>query len=385
VNGVDVYNAAGGLALAEGETEHAGVDCAASIGASAIGDGPRMSYYLLHTTYLVLFLSVCANQLCLPVPSILFLLSAGALAGTGGLSFTGIVLVAILGCLLGDLVWFEAGRLRGKQVLRLLCALASDPIYCIRRSRTAFAGSGLKVLLIAKFVPGLDGISPPLAGMSGASRWKFLIYDAGGSALWAGTYAGAGYLFAAELDKMAQYITVSANALILVLGVPLLFFFVWKLAQLVRMIVRLQHLYITPEELKARLDGGEKTVLIDLLRFDEDDPEDLMAIPGALRADPEAVRYRTRLVVPEGIDLVLYCGSKNSFVSARAAAHLRKRGVGQIRVLTGGLTAWKEHGFPLGNVITDLAERIAAMQQLGVEGIPPPRSAPPAEVGPASD
>jgi len=49
------------------------------------------------------------------------------------------------------------------------------------------------------------------------------------------------------------------------------------------------------------------------------------------------------------------------------------------------LTAWKEHGFPLGNVITDLAERIAAMQQLGVEGIPPPRSAPPAEVGPASD
>ncbi|MGA2252951.1 DedA family protein, partial [Terracidiphilus sp.] len=84
-----------------------------------------MSFYLLHTTYLILFLFVFARQLCLPVPAVLFLLSGGALAGTGRLSFVGILLVAVLGCLLGDLVWFEAGRLHGMRVLRLLCALAS--------------------------------------------------------------------------------------------------------------------------------------------------------------------------------------------------------------------------------------------------------------------
>lgn len=50
---------------------------------------------------------------------------------------------------------------------------------------------------------------------------------------------------------------------------------------------------------QARLDAGENVVLIDLLRF-EDDPQDLMAIPGALRADPGKVRHRTRIVMPEG-------------------------------------------------------------------------------------
>jgi hypothetical protein len=112
-----------------------------------------MNHYLLHTTYPVVFLSVFARRLCLPVPAILFLLSGGALAGTGHLSFCGIQLVAVCGCLLGDLVWFEAERLHGKRVLRLPCALALDQSCCIRRARTAFAKRGLRILLIAQFIP----------------------------------------------------------------------------------------------------------------------------------------------------------------------------------------------------------------------------------------
>ena len=65
-----------------------------------------MSYYLIHTTYLILFVAVLARQICLPVPALLFLLSGGALAGAGKLNFGGILLVAVLGCLLADLVWF---------------------------------------------------------------------------------------------------------------------------------------------------------------------------------------------------------------------------------------------------------------------------------------
>jgi membrane protein DedA with SNARE-associated domain len=285
-----------------------------------------MNYYLLHTTYPILLLSVFARQLCLPVPAFLFLLSGGALAGTGRLSFTGILLVAIIGCLLGDLVWFEAGRLRGKRVLKLLCAFAADPSYCIRRSRTTFAERGLRVLLFAKFVPGLDGIMPPLAGMSGTPRTQFLVFDAGGSALWAGVYIGAGFFCAAELDKVAGYISTFADALVLILGIPLVFFFVDKLIRLLKMIRELRPLHITPTELKARMDAGARIGVLDLLRF-EDDPESSCAIPGAVRADPSRMRHKTRTVVPKGVDLVLYCNSKNDFVTARVAASMRKTGV----------------------------------------------------------
>ncbi len=156
-----------------------------------IGSGKNVSYYLIHTTYLVLFVAVLARQLCLPIPAILFLLSGGALAASGKLSYVGITLAAVLGCVLADLVWFEAGRLRGKRVLRLLCALAPDPSYCIRNSKATFAKKGVRALVIAKFIPGLDGICPPLAGMSGASRVDFILYDAVGSALWARPRPGA--------------------------------------------------------------------------------------------------------------------------------------------------------------------------------------------------
>jgi rhodanese-related sulfurtransferase len=254
------------------------------------------------------------------------------------------------------------------------------PSYCIRRSRTAIAQKGLAVLLIAKLVPSLDGITPPLAGMSGMRRLKFLLYDAG-STFWAGAFIGAGFLFAAELDKVAQYTSVFADALILVFGVPLLFFLVGRLMQLIRMIRLLRLLYITPEELKERLDAGHKVWLVDLLRFG-DDPEDSTAIPGAVRADPKKMRRKTRVVVPQDVDLVLYRGSKNSFVSAHVAAAMRKKGIRRIRVLEGGLAAWKSRGFPLGS---EVAEPYAEMNRLGmIEMFPPPRGPMPAKSADAS-
>ena len=324
-----------------------------------------MNYYLIHTTYPILFVSVFARQLCLPVPAILFLLAGGAVASSGQLSFTGVTLVAIVGCVLADLVWFEAGRRCGKRVLRLLCALATDPSYCIRRARTVFASKGLPVLLIAKFVPGLDGICPPMAGVAGASRIAFVTYDAGGSALWAGAYIVCGFAFAKELDRVAQFTSVAANALILIFGVPLLVLFVWKVIQLLRMIRLLRPLHITPEVLKSRLDAEERLGILDLLRFEED-PDGIAVIPGAVRLDPRELRRKKRIIVPDGLDLVLYCSSKNSYVSARVAVAMRRHGIQRVHVLSGGLAAWKACGFPLSSVIADPQ---AELSRLGIKVI----------------
>ncbi len=322
-----------------------------------------MNYYLLHITYPILFLSVFGRQLCLPVPALLFLLSAGAMAGAGKLGFFGILTVAVLGCLLADLVWYEAGRRRGRRVLRMLCALAPDPSKCIRNSKSTFAARGLPALLIAKFVPGLDAIAPPLAGMAETSRLSFLLYDAGGSVLWAGAYISGGFIFAKELDKVVRYTSLFANTLLLVLGVPLMFFFVWKLLRLLHMIRQLEPLYITPERLKERLDSGERIGVLDLLRF-EDDPEGLGVIPGAVRVKPGNMQRGEIVRVPEDVDLVLYCGSRNSFVSARVAAAMRRKGIRRIRVLDGGLDAWKAMGYPLSHKFADKEAEIA---RLGIE------------------
>src|SRR5579884_2541629 len=83
-------------------------------------------------TYPGVLLAVFANQLCLPVPSILCLMAAGALSAHGRMSAAIIVLLAVLGCLAADGIWFWLGRQWGSNALRLFCRFSADPRKCSR-------------------------------------------------------------------------------------------------------------------------------------------------------------------------------------------------------------------------------------------------------------
>lgn len=185
--------------------------------------------------------------------------------------------------------------------------------------------------------------------------------------LWAGAYITCGFVFAQQLDRVAQYTSTLANFLVVVFGIPLLVLFVWKLAPLVRMIRLLRVNQITPDLLKERLDSGQKLGIVDLLRFEED-PQGVLGIPGAVRLDPLDIRRRRRIVMPADVDLVLYCRSKNSFVSARVAAVMRKHGIHRVHILLGGLAAWQSAGFPLSR---EFADAEAELERLGIEAFPP--------------
>jgi membrane protein DedA with SNARE-associated domain len=152
---------------------------------------PHM-HNLVRITYPFLWVAVFARQLCLPVPAIFFLMTAGALAGRGELRIGIILAVSTLGCLAADLVWFQAGRRWGTRIIRLLCSLSGDPRYCAQRARNSFDRWGLPSVMVVKFLPGLDAITPPLAGAEGASRAAFLGYDAVGALLWSSLYTGLG-------------------------------------------------------------------------------------------------------------------------------------------------------------------------------------------------
>jgi membrane protein DedA with SNARE-associated domain len=119
---------------------------------------------VVRITYPFLLVAVFARQLCLPVPAIFFLMTAGALAGRGELRIGLILAVSTLGCLAADLVWFQAGRHWGTRIIRLLCSLSADPRYCAQQARNSFDRWGLPSVMVVKFLSGLDAITPPLAG-----------------------------------------------------------------------------------------------------------------------------------------------------------------------------------------------------------------------------
>ena len=160
---------------------------------------------IVRITYPFLWVVVFARQLCLPVPAIFFQMTAGALAGRGELRIGFILAVSTVGCVVADLVWFPTGRRWGSRIIRLRCSLTADPRYCILRARSSFDRWGLPFLMVVKFLPGLDAITPPLAGTEGASRAAFLCFDAVGALLWSSLYAGLGYFFAGSLDSVAVF------------------------------------------------------------------------------------------------------------------------------------------------------------------------------------
>jgi membrane protein DedA with SNARE-associated domain/rhodanese-related sulfurtransferase len=317
------------------------------------------SHYAFGVIYLILWAAVFARQICLPVPANLFLLTAGALVHRDEMNIGLVLCAGILGCLAGDFVWFEAGRHWGTQIMRILCVFSMDSHYCAQRARSVFERWGLRSLVVAKFIPGLDGVTPPLAGIEGASRSAFFAYDSLGSFFWTTVYVGLGYLFANRLSMIAASMARFGAALAIGIGIPLACYAGWRVWIIVHMLRHLRLRRITPSLLSERLAAGELVAVIDLLDFEEEHG-DLAGIPGAVRMSPARLRSRSRVIVPERLEIVLYCTSSGELTSARVAVALKKKGISNVWVLEGGLTAWKREGFPVTlQLITsdDAAER----------------------------
>lgn len=304
--------------------------------------------------YSVLFVSVFARQMWLPIPAILFLIAAGALADSGRMTLAAALGLAIVACLLADMMWYEAGRRWGDQILHFIYGLALDPEAASRRSKEAFVRHGARTLMLAKFVVGLDAATPPLAGLSGTSRTRFIAFDAVGAALWSGVYAGLGYLLGRDLDRAAAYAARLGMFWAIFVFAALAIYVSRKLVRWHRFVREFRMARITPEELKKKLDGGEQVTIVDL-HGRRIGPRGHKGIPGAVCIDPHGLGQhdnpKKRAPIPRDREVVLYCTTQHELTSARAALELRRRGFERIRPLAGGLQAWHERGFPLTSVI----------------------------------
>lgn len=304
--------------------------------------------------YAVLFVSVFARQMWLPVPAILFLIAAGALADSGRMTLAMTLGLAIIACLLADMMWYEAGRRWGNQILHFIYGLALDPDAASRRSKEAFVQHGARTLMLAKFVVGLDAATPPLAGLSGTSRTSFIAFDTIGAALWSGVYAGLGYLLGRDLDRAAAYAAGLGMVWVIFVFAALALFVSRRLVRWHRFVHEFRMARITPEELKKKLDAGEQVMIVDL-HGRRDGLRGHQGIPGAVCIDPHRLGQhdnpKKRTPLPRDREVVLYCTTLHELTSARAALELRRRGFQRVRPLAGGLQAWHDRGFPLTSVI----------------------------------
>src|ERR1700751_3532308 len=97
------------------------------------------------------------------------------------------------------------------------------------------------------------------------------------------------------------------------------------------------------DEVKSRLDRGEKFLLVDVREESEFAKDHL---PGAIHLGKGVIERDIEARVPElNTELVLYCGG--DFRSALAADNLQKMGYTNVISMDGGIRDWREKGYPL--------------------------------------
>lgn len=300
---------------------------------------------LLVYGYLLLFAWVLVEQLGLPIPAVPILLAAGALSAQGQISFFVALIVGTVASLVADSVWFLVGRKYGHHVLRILCRLSLEPTTCVRRTQDSFGRRRGATLVIAKFIPGLATVAPPVAGENGMGFGAFLFFDGAGSAIWVGALLLGGRFFGDLLKhdtRMLDWAGRFSGALLL-LGI--VGFFVARLVRRRMIMQELAAARMEPEELKSLLDEGKEVFIVDLRHPLELLP-DPHTLPGALHFSPELLAARHH-EIPRDRDIVLFCTCPSEATAAKTAMALHKLGIERVRPLRGGYEEWNRLGFPV--------------------------------------
>jgi membrane protein DedA with SNARE-associated domain len=262
---------------------------------------------IAHHGYAVVFAVVLAEAIGLPVPAALALLAAGAAVASGILNAPAVLLVAVLGMLLGDSVLFILGRRMGWGLLGLLCKVSANPETCILRSAESFYKRGKITLVIAKFIPGVNTMAPPLAGSMLMHPMLFLQLDLAGALLYALVYGVVGFLFRDFLAALTHGFETAGHAVEAVLLIGLIAYIGYRIGlyrkhSIYRIVPRVQ-----VEELARKLASEDKSkvLLVDVRSHGYYDANSAR-IQNSIRLEPNNLAEEIKNL-PKDKDIYVYC------------------------------------------------------------------------------
>jgi membrane protein DedA with SNARE-associated domain len=264
-----------------------------------------LNYLLLRHGYLFLFAYVLLVAMGVPIPADPLVLWMGAMVGNHQYLFLPSLVAVVIPMLMGDFLWYELGRFKGRSVLGFLCKLSLEPDTCVMKTQAAFARRGAGALLLAKFLPGMALVSVSLAGVNKVEYWRFILADAAGCFLWASAYLLLGRIFYREVDSVISALGLFGRRAGLVMLTILSLYLSAKYLQRRLFLRKLRISRVTPQEASALIASGEPLTIIDL-RHPVDIQREGMKIAGARILRRDDLRSRSH-EIPEHQQVILYC------------------------------------------------------------------------------
>ena len=307
--------------------------------------------------YSILFAAIFLEAVGLPVPAALALLIAGAASARGSMQSSYALGGSLLAMLAGDTAMFLMGRYTGWWLLGILCRISLNPESCMLRSADAFYRRGRTLLVMAKFVPGINTMAPPLAGSMNMPLVSFLGLDLAGSALYIMAFFGVGFAFSGALEALTRGYQrfghmMGLLAIALVAGYVAFQVWLW-----IRDCTRVAVPFAMPDAAATEIASG--AYIYDVRSHGYFDVK-AIRIQGSRRLNPNAL-HQSNETFPAGQVAYLYCTCVREATSVRVARELQKKGV-RVAVIRGGLRAWTRAGLPVEPVP---AAEIAALPVFG--------------------
>lgn len=168
--------------------------------------------------YLGVFLLVGGETAGALVPGETALIVAAALAARGELSLPLVIAAGAAGAIAGDNVGYAVGG-RGVRLL-----LTGGRRWRRQRARLVdeaerfFARHGPRAVFLARWIPGLRLVGAWFAGAARMRRRSFLLWNALGGIVWAGSVGGGAYLLGAAANRAFGLIGVLLTVAALVLA-----------------------------------------------------------------------------------------------------------------------------------------------------------------------
>jgi membrane protein DedA with SNARE-associated domain/rhodanese-related sulfurtransferase len=297
---------------------------------------------------LIVSANVLVDQIGLPVPAYPTLVVAGAIAADGHLAAGPLFLLCVIACLVADCGWYLVGQIYGIQVLKLLCRISLEPDSCVSQTQSRFERWGINSLVIAKFVPGLAIIAPPLAGAMRIGWRKFVVLSTLSAAIWVGSGIAAGMLFRSQIEKLLLHLDRFGGLAGLIIAGLLAVYIAFKWWERARFYRLLRMARISVAELYELIQTGAEPIIVDVRSHTAKTLEP-RSIPGARHVPLQEVG-RHIADLPRDRDIVLYCSCPNEASAARVAKILMNHGFNKVRPLHGGLDAWLAAGHSVDTV-----------------------------------
>src|SRR5712691_901018 len=210
----------------------------------------------------IVFANVLIEQIGLPVPAMPTLMVAGAFAASGRLSLVAVFAVALVACAIADVAWYVAGRRYGNRVMKFLCGISLTPDSCVSQAQTRFESWGRNVLLVAKFLPGVALLAPPLAGATRIGWLPFLVFNTAGGALWVAVGMGGGILLGSQIERLLAYLEDYGAAAVLLVGALIAAYIAFKWWERHRFYAMLRMARISVDELHRLMDEGVAPLVV---------------------------------------------------------------------------------------------------------------------------